>query len=273
MEKIKNRKELLVYFKNLLEEDYLKIKNEIDEIKKKYYFHLDEEVKKKKNKFIKQGGKEEYFEMEKDTLEDEFKSLLKIYKKKKSVYNEQIKKELESNLEKKKEIISKIRSLINSTENIREITNKFSNYNNQWIEITNISVKEEKNLYEEYHKVLDEYYSFLKIYNELRILDFKSNLQAKKDVINKIKKLTDKTDIIAANKDLLIFRKQWMNIGPVEQKEKIKITKEFYELNKNLNKKHNDYFDKLKKEADKIIEEKKKDKRCLRKDIKNKNKY
>ena len=244
--------ELIERINVLSKNDPFSVSKEIEEIKSVFYQKLNLEKEKEKNP----EESEVQLENKLHPLEIKFKSSFNTYRKIKSRFRRKKEEEEEKNLKIKNQIIKDIDSLSKEEESIRITFEKFRVLQQRWKDTGYVPIKDNNHLWQTYHHHVELFYDFIKLNNDLRDLDFKRNLEEKKDICNKAKALLEKKSINQAHANLQELHEHWKNIGPVEKKEREKIWEEFQLITKKINKKRNDHFLKLKKQDSKKLQEK-----------------
>ncbi len=230
------------------------IKNDLEQIKSNFYKKLKLELTKKKEAFIKDGGKEEDFAPVADPLEEKLKELLNLYKRDKSAYNHQIELEKQANLEEKYRIIENIKGLINKEESINKTFQEFRDLQYRWKSIGMVPQAKLKDLWENYHYHVEKFYDYIKINKELRDLDLKKNLESKMALCEKAEKLLEENNVVSAFRRLQKYHEQWREIGPVPHESKEIIWEKFRSLTSLINKKHQKHFEDIKASLKKNLE-------------------
>jgi hypothetical protein len=178
--------------------------------------HSREEAK---HKFLAEGGEEDGFTYKQDTIETQFFQIAAAIRKQRTELQEQIEAAKQKNLEKKTEIIDKLRKLV-SAEQESEQTNKLvRELQQEWKKIGEVPRNQSRELWANFNALIDQYYSRLSIYNELKDLDRKKNLEAKTEICEKAEKLVELSSIKEAIKQLNELHEEFKHIGPVGSKE------------------------------------------------------
>lgn len=241
------RQQLVDRLNELLQKESIDLK-EIEIIKNTFYTKRNAEIIEKRNIFVEQGGKKEDFKIDEDPLDDVFKELLEKFKSiKKSIQNEKL-AEQERNLEIKKQIIEKIEGLIEKGETLHKTFEELHSLQEEWNNVGNVPQKEEKQLNEKYNFTLQKFYDWVKINKELRDFDLKRNLEQKKKLCEEAEALLIEPKVTVAYKKLQNLYKLWNKIGPVPKENADEIYQRFKEVSSIINKKHYDYFQRIKKE-------------------------
>ena len=237
--------------KSILEEQSIEnLKDIVENIKIKFYKKLNTQNQEMKDKFIQNGGDEAEFKPEENTVEQEFKLLLQNYKELKTKHNKQIEEQKLTNLKQKQQIIEEIKNLINRQEAFNDTFHEFRELQKKWFEIGLVPQNEIKKLWESYHYHIENFYDYIKINKELRDLDLKKNMEAKITLCENAEELLLEPMITKAFKTLQKYHEQWSEIGPVPREQKEELWLRFKEATSKINKKHQEYFQDLKKEQD-----------------------
>ncbi|MCY1635049.1 DUF349 domain-containing protein [Marinifilum sp. D737] len=233
----------------LLENESLSaIKEKVEAIKQNFYKKHKEEVEAAKQKFVAGGGAEEEFDMGTDELEVQVREMLQKFKEKKSELNRNVEQEKEDNLKKKYQIIEDIKELVNRKESFDKTFHEFRALQKKWHEIGMVPQQALKNLWDNYHHHVENFYDYIKINKELRDLDLKKNMTSKIKLCEEAEKLLNESSIVKAFNTLQKYHEQWREIGPVPREEKEKLWSRFKEATTVINRKHQEYYEGLKSE-------------------------
>ena len=233
-----------------------KIKHEVDSLKLAFYKQKDVEINELKQSFINAGGLEEEFKPEADELEEKFKELLAIFRKKKAELTAELEKIKEKNLEAKKAILEKLKELIESQDDFYKVYNEFRKLQQQWKEIKQVPQAAVNDLWKDYQLYTEKFYDLLKINNEMRDYDFKKNLELKQALSEAVERLEEEKDIISAFYQLQKLHQEWREIGPVARELREEVWSRFKKASSVINKKHQDHFDSLRETEQQNLEEK-----------------
>ena len=230
---------------NHLEED---IKTDIDSIKLNFYKKHKAVVDAEKKQFIEDEGNEDDFEPSNAPYEDDLRNLLKDYRQLRNKQHRQLEDEKEENLQRKYEIIDEIKNLVNRKESINKTFHEFRELQQEWREIGLVPQSKLKDLWENYHHHVENFYDYIKINRELRDLDLKKNMEAKINLCEKAEELLVEPSIIKAFNILQKYHEQWREIGPVPRDKKEELWERFKAATSQINKKHQGYFEGRKQE-------------------------
>jgi hypothetical protein len=252
-----SKEELIGILREILQSEYTPgVKNNIENIKLNFYKKHRTEIDEKRRKFIEDGGLPEHFKTDTDPVESEFKDLYNVYKSLRTGFNEKVEAEKYENLKNKYQIIEEIKELTNKQESINKTFNEFRELQRKWRETGLVPQSEMKNLWETYHYHVEKFYDYVKINRELRDLDLKKNLEEKIRLCDKAEELLLETNVLKAFKALQKYHDQWREIGPVPMEKKEEIWERFKEASNKINKKHQEYFDNIRREQENNLQAK-----------------
>nr|WP_320118815.1 DUF349 domain-containing protein [uncultured Marinifilum sp.] len=241
----------------LLESDSLiDVKDKVAAIKLNFFKKHNEEIALLKNKFIEDGGKEEDFSYDEGEVERQIKDLLQKYKQKKLEISRNLEHEKDENLKKKYQIIEDIKDLVNRKESFDKTFHEFRELQKQWHEIGMVPQQALKNLWDNYHHHVENFYDYIKINKELRDLDLKKNMASKIRLCEEAEKLLSEESIVKAFNTLQKFHEQWREIGPVPREDKEVLWARFKETTTIINRKHQGFYEGLKSEQKENLEKK-----------------
>ena len=232
------------------------IKEHVDEIRTEFNAKFDEEVEEKKEEFLAEGGNIIDFHYS-TPLKKRFNSLYFDYKEKRSKYYQQLKQDLNQNLEKRLEIIEELKGLIDVEENINTTYKHFKDLQDKWKTAGAIPRDKYNTVWNTYHHHVENFYDFLHLNREFRDLDFKYNLEQKLKIISRAEELTQETDTNRAFRELQMLHKMWKeDLGPVEKEFREDIWQKFSDATKKIHDKRQEYFEQLEQQFEKNLEKK-----------------
>ncbi len=176
---------------------------------------LQEEFNQALQKFIEDGGLKDDFEFkEKDNARETFNKAFKELRQKRAEEKARQEKEKLDNLNKKEAILDQIR-VLSETEETKDSLRKIKELQVEWKQIRNVPKNELDRLWESYKLNLDRFYDRLSIFNELKELDRRKNLDQKIDLTKKVAELAQEASTKKALILLKKYQEDWRNIGPV----------------------------------------------------------
>ncbi len=240
----------------LNEFDIQKIRKRVESIKTQFYKKHKRDIAKAREAFIEEGGDEKDFQPDTDPVNDKFNELMQVYKDKRADYLKNLEQEKENNLAARYEVIEGIKGLINKEESLNKTFQEFRALQERWREIGKVPQNEMKVIWEKYHFAVEQFYDYVKINKELRDLDLKKNMDAKVELCEKAEKLLLEDSVVKAFKTLQDYHQKWREIGPVPREKREEIWERFKEATVKINKRHQEFFEGLKKDQQKNLESK-----------------
>lgn len=267
-----DRKELVARLKELLESnpEIVELKTQVEVIKSFFYSQESQEPTEQEVATEQQTAEttesaetatapsetEVKEENNEPTIEEQFKALLGVYRQRRAEYQAKIEAEQKENLVKKQAILKKLEELSAPSDNLGDVINTFHELQNQWREIGSVPAANTSELYTQYKIYQEQFYDLIKINAALRDYDFKRNLEQKQALIEQAKALLEMEDVVKAFQQLQNLHLQWREIGPVAKDLREEIWNTFKEITTEINKRHQDFFEKV-KEAEKALTEEK----------------
>jgi hypothetical protein len=261
----KNRDELLQALKDLIENATVKETNrQLKHIKQAFEKRTAEhkaellQKREKERKALREEGKDEEFqdELPKDEYADKLDNLLQQLKQKQKEEKQKERETREKNLEIKKQIVNNIENLINKPEAFGKTFNEFKAFQKQWDETGPVPNTENRNIWTEYNRVIENFYNYVQINKELRDLDLQKNTEAKKKLCEEAEALLEIEDVMEAQRKLQKLHDRWRETGPVYNEIKEELWERFKRPTKTINDKHQDRLKLIKEQQEKNLESK-----------------
>ena len=241
------REELYEQLQGLLQSDINEIKGQVEQVQKNFYRLLHQEQAAAKEAWeAAEHETEEIFVPAVDHLEQQFRELLTKYRQQKAELHKKQEEEMQQNQLRKENIIAQMKELAQSeTADVTANLQKVRELQQEWKQIGAVPPTVASQLWKEYNLYQEQFYDLVKINNELREYDFKKNLEQKNALIEQAEKLNSKADIVEAFRQLQKLHDEWANIGPVARDMREQVWARFKEASTVINKKHQEYFEKL----------------------------
>lgn len=243
-----SKEELLDTLKKILEENNMAAHKEVASLKQAFFNIKSKENLDELNAFIEAGNDPAAFSSTPDELENEFKTLYAEFKERRQAFLQADEEMRQANLAKKLEIIEKMRAIACDIDTVNVKFSDFQQLQQDFKDIKEIPPTAETEIWKTFQTVSEEFYDHLKMNKELRDLDFKKNLEAKRKLIEAAQALKDENDVIAAFRKLQGLHDEWRNIGPVAKDIRESLWEEFKEASTVVNKRHQEYFERRKQE-------------------------
>lgn len=251
---------LISEIKDILENNRMDAHKEVTALKQAFFNIKTRENLEQLNAFIDEGNDPAAFSSAVDEKENEFKTLYAEFKEKRNAFILEDEQKRKENLEKKNAILEQLKSITEDIDNVNVRFLEFQQLQQDFKAIKEIPASAETETWKQFQMVTEQFYDHLKMNKELRDLDFKKNLEAKKALIEEAKKLEENSDVIAAFRALQGLHDAWRNIGPVAKDLRDSIWDEFKAASAVVNRRHQDYFEQRK--AAELVNEEAKTKIC-----------
>lgn len=229
-------------------------KAEIARIKATFYKILSDLQEKDKLAFIEKNGSEQDYVWVVPEEENIFKNILSDIKAKRSQELQEIEKTKEEGLAKKQLLLNRLQSVVDTvlsgTEDVSKTLQVIKEIQQEWRSIGGISSEKYNGMVKKYQILMEQYYDFLKISNDLRDYDFKKNLEAKTDLCQQAEELLKTDDINKAFNRLQQLHSEWRELGPVARELREEVWSRFKTASDAINKAHAIYFQDRKKEEE-----------------------
>ncbi len=252
-----NVEKLLEKVKETFEkENILKSFNKIKAIKDEFLWKVNKQKEELKSKFIADGNDEKAYEYTKTPVETDFFDILDKYFEKRNLLKEKEAEQNKENLKLKYEVIEGFKNLINKPESFEITFNNFKTLQKRWQEIGLVPKDAVKQLWDDYHREVDNFYKYLEINKQLRELDLKKNLEKKIQLCEQAEELLAESNILSARKHLQTLHERWKEAGPVLMAKKDEIWDRFKAATITINNKFQENFEKIKEQQEKNLESK-----------------
>lgn len=253
-----SEKELVAELDRLLRTKKIQeLKHDVEEIRAEFNSKFNEELEHKKEEFLAEGGNIIDFHYT-TPLKKDFNSLYFDYKEKRNNHYKTLKKDLQSNLDRRWELIEELKGLLSAEENINTTYKHFKDIQEKWHVAGAIPRDKYNTVWNTYHHHVENFYDFLHLNREFRDLDFKHNLDSKIKLITRAEELAQEKDINKAFRELQMLHKMWKeDIGPVAKEYRDEVWDKFSEATKIIHDKRQGQLQELEKDFETNYETKK----------------
>lgn len=238
-----SKEELIDALKDIVDNDRMDRHKDVAAIKQAFHALRAKELDKQMADFLDAGNAPDAFAADPDEAEYQFKDLYTKFKEGRAQFLANEDERLKENLGKKREIIDQIKNIVEDIDNINLHFPKFQELQAAFKEIKDVPPTDETDIWKEFQSVTELFYDRLKMNKELRDLDFRKNLETKREFIEKAKALTELPDVVAAFRQLQDLHAKWRETGPVAKEYRESIWEEFSAVSTVINKKHQQYFE------------------------------
>ena len=226
--------------------DELGDKTELTLLKQLFYKFHNAEVQEAFKAFIENGGEEDKFMPELDTMEPLFREAMQTIRDRRAAAQEAQEKQKQDNLKRKLEILERIQQLAATPEEANKNFDEFKALQNEWKEIKAVPAERATELWKNYQLYVEQYYDLLKLGHELRDYDFRKNLEVKMRLIQQAEALADNPNVLQAFNQLQTLHQEWKETGPVAKEIREEVWAKFKEASTVINKKHQAFFEAIK---------------------------
>ena len=238
-----NKEGLVEAMREILANSRLNAHKEVSLIKQTFFNIRQKETEEELQKFMDAGNEAAAFSATPCELEVQFKDLYNDFKEKRAAFLEAEENRRQENLAKKLGVIERIKALMEDVDNINRNYPRFVELQAEFKEIKDIPGAAENEVWKQYKQQEEHFYDLLKLNRELRDLDFKKNLEVKRQLIEQARSLAEEEDVIEAGRKLQILHNEWRETGPVAKELRDEIWNEFKDASTVVNKRHQEYFD------------------------------
>lgn len=245
-----DKQTLLDELKALLDQDVKEVKEQVEELKNKFYRQYHEEqaaLKKAAEEAAAAAGQVlDNWQPVLDETEQAFREMLNTYKAKRAEVQKALEEEMQQNLLRKENIIAQMKEMAESeTADVMDKMKRMRELQAEWKTIGQVPATKTQEIWKQYNQYQEQFYDLVKINIELRDLDFKKNLELKTLLCEAAEKLKENENVIEASRALQQLHDEWAEIGPVARELREDLWNRFKEASTIINKKHQAFFDAL----------------------------
>ncbi|MDE5848610.1 MAG: DUF349 domain-containing protein [Muribaculaceae bacterium] len=238
-----SKTELIEALRAIVEEERATEHHEAQAIKGAYFALRNKETLAELEKHIAEGGKPEDFASLPDEGEAEIRDLFTRFRDIRAAWLEADQKARQANLEEKQAILESIKEIAADIDSVNINFQKFQELQKQFKEKADLPETAVTGLWKEFQTAVELFYDQLKMNKELRDLDFKKNLEAKRQLVEQAKDLAENPDVVDAINKLMILHNEWRETGPVAKEYREPLWEEFREASSVVRKRHQEYFE------------------------------
>ncbi|MES2628964.1 MAG: DUF349 domain-containing protein [Bacteroidota bacterium] len=252
------KKEITEKFRALLDADISKeVISELKQLSADFRTEKEKEEKEQLERFLEDPENDKNdFVPAPDALDEEFTALSAEFNEKRRVFAEQRANEERDNLKAKEEIIDSIANITHNEENISKAFTLFNELQEKWKQIGRIPGDKHQDIISAYHSALDNFYYHIRIYKDLKELDLKKNLEHKKEILEKIKQLSEKENTREIEESVKALQNEWFEMGPVPQDSYESLKAEFTEACDAVYARIKEHYSKLKEQLNENLQKK-----------------
>ncbi len=202
-------KELLTEMENIVnQEDAAVHSKKFYQLKDYAYNLIQEEIADKKHDFVEEGNEPEKFSYQ-HPEQSRYSALINIFKEKLDIFNHNLEKEQQENLEKRIQIIENLKNLYLNTEPNVNFFHAIRKIKEEWANAGHVAKSEFKNLNHNYFHHLNRFYEMLDIHKEYREQEYAHNLEKRKSIIARAEELVNEPSVQKALNELQYLHRLW----------------------------------------------------------------
>lgn len=244
-EKMMSLEEIILQTENSLKGEDPRV--EITRLKSLFYKTKETLMAESKKQWLEEGKDEESWTFV-CPEEERFKEVLEEYKRTRAQQIKEAEQESEKAYERKKVILEQLSKIIENPDDVDKLFPQVRELQQAWKEAGEVSKNKYNDLVKKYQILIEKFYDFVKISNELRDYDFKKNLEAKIALCEAAEKLASEKQLNVAFQKLQSLHSEWRELGPVSRENREEIWNRFKEASDVINKKHAAYYQSKKEE-------------------------
>ena len=202
-------KELLTEMENIVNQENAAVHSKKFYQLKDYAYNLiQEEIADKKHNFVEEGNEPEKFSYQ-HPEQSRYSALINIFKEKLDIFNHNLEKEQQENLEKRIQIIENLKNLYLNTEPNVNFFHAIRKIKEEWTNAGQVAKSEFKNLNHNYFHHLNRFYEMLDIHKEYREQEYAHNLEKRKSIIARAEELVNEPSVQKALNELQYLHRLW----------------------------------------------------------------
>lgn len=240
------KEQLMEELKRIIESEDLNAHRSVAAIKAAFYAIRSKEAYEELERFVQEGGDPAAFSSQPDASESAFKDLLAVFRDRRNSYLEAEEQTRMENLSVKKELLERMKAIAADIDNVGANFQTFRQLQQDFRSEAPVPAGAESELWKNFQTVNETFYDCLKMNKELRDLDFKKNLEAKRAIIERARELSEAEDVISAAARMQGLHAEWREIGPVAKELRDSIWEEFKGFSTIVNRRHQEHFEKRK---------------------------
>jgi hypothetical protein len=209
------KKELVQLVEGLLKETDMRKTDEVLRHAKPVFDEIKESERTEAlDRFLAGGGEKDDFDYKPDELTQRFEQAYRQLRERKTSYMKDQEKSREKNLADKQALLEQLRQLVDAEETNVSL-GALKKVQDEWKRIGPVPSAQSRDLWANYHALIERFYSNRSIYFELKELDRKKNLEAKQDIVDKAEKLAAQETSPNVIRDLNDLHEEYKHVGPV----------------------------------------------------------
>lgn len=250
-----SKTELLEKLKNLAQKDEDgSAWQDVRTIKAAFNELVKVEQEQKLQLFLADGGLKEEFQFEKDALDAVFTEFFKGFDQRRQELKKKKDALLAENANKKRSIVDQLKELAEKANQgnmtIKAVFDTLHELQEQWRTIGMVAASDNRTIGDAYRYACDKIYEYIQIDKELRELNYKKNLEIKKELCDKAEKLIVEPSIRIAIDGIKHLQDEWKEAGTVSREMNEVIWERFKKASDQVYSRLKEYVETLKSKHD-----------------------
>ena len=236
-------------------------RDELEHLKQAFYRWHNAAISEVKDAFVAAGNDADAFVPadrcpELVAEEEEFKEVMTVIREKRAEAQKELDRIREQNLLRKEAILERLKTMIDNADTVPVSYDDFQTIQQEWREIKDVPPEKASELWKTYQSYTERFYDIRKLNNMFRDYDFKKNLEVKTQLCEQAEKLAEEPDVVVAFRQLQKLHQEFREAGPVAKELREDIWNRFKEASTVINRRHQQYFEEIKKTEKENLEQK-----------------
>ena len=236
-------------------------REELEHLKQTFYRWHNAAIGSVKDEFVAAGNDADAFVPadrcpELVAEEEEFKDVMAVIREKRAEAQKELDRIREQNLLRKEAILERLKEMVDNADTVPVSYDDFQAIQQEWRDIKDVPPEKASELWKTYQSYTEKFYDIRKLNNMFRDYDFKKNLEVKTQLCEQAEKLADEPDVVVAFRQLQKLHQEYREAGPVAREHREEIWNRFKEASTVINRRHQQYFEEIKKTEKENLEQK-----------------
>ena len=236
-------------------------RDELEHLKQAFYRWHNAAISEVKDAFVAAGNDADAFVPadrcpELVAEEEEFKEVMTVIREKRAEAQKELDRIREQNLLRKEAILERLKTMIDNADTVPVSYDDFQTIQQEWREVKDVPPEKASELWKTYQSYTERFYDIRKLNNMFRDYDFKKNLEVKTQLCEQAEKLAEEPDVVVAFRQLQKLHQEFREAGPVAKELREDIWNRFKEASTVINRRHQQYFEEIKKTEKENLEQK-----------------
>ena len=215
-----------------------KIMKDYDAIKK-------QEFQEAREKYLKEEGEDQYFELKPDETDLAFDAEKASFIEKKKAIDKAKSAAEQRNFELKREVLDELKALLPEGDNLGQAFSKIKEIRERWAAIGNVPQAKFQEVQGEYSRLIDDFNYNINIFKEIKEYDLKKNLELKLNLIERLQILQTEPSLKKVEELVKAFQVEWDEIGPTHHEKWPEVREKYKEVTNAVYQRLRDHYNEL----------------------------